>query len=186
MGKKNIRFYTRKGDEGFTGVIGEERISKSDLRIEMLGVIDETNAAFGLARSLSRSEDVKTILLKVQRELYILMAEVAAVSDNENLEEIIDEEMISWLEAQTDHYSNRVQIPKAFIIPGDTVSSAALDQARAVVRRAERRAVELFQNDQLQNKLILKYLNRLSSLCFVLELYQLEESLGYPTLTKEK
>jgi cob(I)alamin adenosyltransferase len=186
MKKKMVRFYTRKGDEGYTGVIGDQRVSKSDPRIELLGTIDETNAAFGMARSLSKSEDIKTILLKIQRELYILMAEVAVSTDSSAKSETIDDEMISWLEAQTDHYSNKVQIPKAFIIPGDSSSSAALDQARAVVRRAERRAVELFQNDLIKNKQILKYLNRLSSLCFVLELYQLEDLVGYPTLGRDK
>ena len=173
-------FYTRMGDKGDTGVLGEGRVSKYDLRVEALGSIDEANAALGWARSFSTVEKSKLILLKVQKDLYKIMAEVAATPDIADQFKFVTEEQVRWLEEQIDQITQTVIVPKQFIVPGDTISGAALDMSRTVVRRAERRVVELYHQGGIQNPLILSYFNRLSSLCFVLEL--LENS----TITKSE
>ncbi len=178
-------FYTRKGDDGFTGVLGEGRVPKSDTRMEALGAIDEATAALGVARWQVQSDIIPPLLLRVQKELYLLMAEVAATQENQEKFRSIGAEQVSWLEEITDSISQTVHLPKEFIIPGDTASGAALDLARTIVRRAERRAADLFHRNELSNVQILRYLNRLSSLLFVLELQE-NQSQGKdrPTLAR--
>jgi cob(I)alamin adenosyltransferase len=166
-------FYTRKGDDGSTGLLGPGRIEKSDLRIEAIGAVDEASAALGLARSICRG-DGGALILQVQRDLYGLMAEVAATPENAARFRVINAERIAWLEAQIDQISAEIKLPGEFIIPGDIPAGGALDLARAVVRRAERRLVELAQRGDIQNPELLRYLNRLSSFCYVLELYEIQ------------
>jgi cob(I)alamin adenosyltransferase len=163
-------FYTRRGDEGFTGLLGEGRVAKEDARIEAIGTIDEVSAALGLARAHIHSPEGPALLLHIQRDLYGLMGEVAATPENAQRFHAIDGEKVAWLEAQVDALSKLVEIPREFIIPGDTVEGAFLDLARAIVRRAERRVADLFHRGDVTNPDLLRYLNRLSSLCFVLEM----------------
>lgn len=165
-------FYTRTGDEGTTGLLGEGRVPKFDLRIEALGALDEATAALGLARATARAAQIGPLLLDTQRDLYHLMAEVGATPENAAKFRKIDQQRVEWLEAQTDAIEKIVEMPREFIIPGETQSSAALALARTVVRRAERRVVELFHAEALDNVALVAYLNRLSSLCFVLELLE--------------
>jgi cob(I)alamin adenosyltransferase len=177
-------FYTRGGDEGFTGLLGDMRVSKSDLRMEVLGSIDEVNASLGMARSLAEAQEIKEIILKVQRDLYSLMGEIAATAENASVFRVINHEHVDWLEKNTDRLTSLAKVPREFIVPGDTPSSAALDVARTVVRRAERRSVDLYQQKGFANPEILRYLNRLSSLCFVMELFENQTVTGKekPTL----
>jgi cob(I)alamin adenosyltransferase len=163
-------FYTRTGDEGTTGLLGEGRVSKFDARIEALGAVDEATAALGLARASVQLPQTATLLLEVQRDLYKLMAEVSATPENATRFRAIDESRVNWLEAQTDALEVTLEMPREFIVPGDRPSSAALALARTIVRRAERRVVALFEAGQLENLQLLAYLNRLSSLVFMLEL----------------
>jgi cob(I)alamin adenosyltransferase len=165
-------FYTRKGDDGTTGLLGDARVPKFSLRIDSIGTLDEANAALGLVRSQSCSNEIREIILKVQNHLYLMMSEVAATKDNAASFSKIDGETVSWLEEETDRISLKVTIPKEFIIPGDTVGGAFLALSRTIVRRAERRISELLNLSELVNYEILRYLNRLSSLCFVLEIYE--------------
>jgi cob(I)alamin adenosyltransferase len=165
-------FYTRTGDEGNTGLLGEGRVPKFDLRIEALGALDEATAALGLARSAAHATQSVALILETQRDLYRLMAEVGATPENAATFRSIDAARVQWLETQTDALSEIVPMPSEFIIPGENPSSAAMSLARTVVRRAERRVVELFQQGGLENPHLLAYLNRLSSLCFVLELLE--------------
>ena len=179
-------FYTRMGDKGDTGILGEERVPKYDLRVETLGVIDEANSVLGWARSLSTSDEIKQIILKIQQDLYKIMAEVAASPANADQFKYVSEEQVRWLEGQTDKITQKVNIPKEFIIPGDTLAGAALDMSRTVVRRAERRIVELWHHKGIQNPQVLRYFNRLSSLCFALELLEnwIITKSEHPTLAK--
>jgi cob(I)alamin adenosyltransferase len=163
-------FYTRRGDEGYTGLLGEGRVPKEDLRMETLGAIDEAGAALGLARAHVSSAGTAALILQVQRDLYGLMGEVAATPENAVRFRVIDAQKVSWLEAQVDALTAQVEIPREFIVPGDTVQGAFLDVARTVVRRAERRVSDLLHRKDIQNIELLRYLNRLSSLCFVLEI----------------
>ena len=91
---------------------------------------------------------------------------------------------VTWLERQTDELSKLVEMPKEFILPGDSVAGAALSLARAIIRRAERRVVELFDAEEIKNPDLQRYLNRLSSLCFVLELLENKAAGNKTTLAK--
>ncbi len=165
-------FYTRTGDDGTTSLLGKGRFSKSDARLEALGSVDEASAALGLARALCLAEQTALILTEVQRDLYRLMSELAALPENAARFRSIDSARVSWLETQTDEISALTQVPQEFILPGETPAGAALALARTIVRRAERCVVALKENGTALNPDLIRYLNRLSSLCFVLELLE--------------
>lgn len=165
-------FFTRKGDDGTTGLLGETRVVKHDLRMEALGSLDEASATLGLARSTVSATEIKEIILKIQKKLYLLMSEVAAEKENAEKFKHIDSENTVWIEQQIEEFSHKVSIPKEFIVPGDTLGGACLATARTIVRKGERRVSELLYNGELVNQQVLVFLNRLSSLLFVLELYE--------------
>jgi cob(I)alamin adenosyltransferase len=166
-----MSFYTRKGDDGTTGLLGKGRVSKHNTRMEAIGTLDEASASLGLARATVQNEGIKILLLVAQRDLYRLMAEVAAGPDHAE-QFHFDPNRVVWLEEQTDAFTRVVEMPKEFIVPGDTSGGAALSLARTVVRRAERRVVELFDKKEITNPALQQYLNRLSSFLFVLELVE--------------
>ena len=178
-------YYTRTGDDGFTGLLGEGRVPKNHPITEAVGAIDEATAAIGLARAHASDEDTTTILLQVQRDLYHLMAEVVARPENAARFRKIDEQTIGWLEERIDAVGHRVEMPGDFILPGDTLSGAMLALARTIVRRAERNVVGLYHQGTLENPSLLHYLNRLSSLLFLLELLEYHLSSSGSTLAKE-
>jgi len=178
-------FYTRTGDDGSTGLLGEGRLPKYHPRIETLGALDEASAALGLARALSQDPQTKPILLEVQRDLYALMAEVAATPENAERFRTLGLPRVQWLESQSDHLSEMVSLPAEFILPGDSLSGAALALSRTIVRRAERRVAELLDRGEIRNPILLQYLNRLSSLCFALELLE-NQSVGHDTTLAKK
>jgi cob(I)alamin adenosyltransferase len=166
------KFYTRGGDDGYTGLLGPGRVAKEDARLEAVGTVDEANAALGIARAHARSEEWRAVLLQIQKDLYGLMAELAAPMENAEKFRSINPLRVAWLEGQVDSLTARVMIPKEFIVPGDVVEGAYFDLARAVVRRAERRVADLAHRGEITNPDLLRYLNRLSSFCFVVELYE--------------
>lgn len=180
-----MTFYTRTGDDGTTGLLGEGRVTKTHPRIEALGALDESTATLGLARAQARDPRCERILLEAQRDLYKLMAEVAATPEQADAFHFIDASRVDWLESQIDTLSATVTMPREFIIPGDTLAGAALSLARAVIRRAERRVVELIEAKEISNSDLGRYLNRLSSLCFVLELVENAAAGKDTTLAKE-
>ena len=180
-----MTFYTSKGDDGTTNLLGEGRVAKYHARIEAVGTLDESTAALGLARAQCLDPHSGPILLEAQRDLYKLMAEVAATPENAQKFHFIDQARVRWLEGQTDELSKLVEMPKEFIIPGDCLAGAALSLARAIIRRAERRVVDLFDLNELTNPDLQRYLNRLSSLCFVLELVENKAAGHTTTLAKE-
>ena len=167
-----MTFYTSKGDDGTTGLLGEGRVPKYHARMEALGALDEASAALGTARAQAGKEDSASVIIQAQRDLYKLMAEVAATPENAERFRSIGPENVQWLEQQTDRLGRTVQAAREFILPGDTAAGAALSLARAIVRRAERRVVALFDAGGIGNEHLQRYLNRLSSLCFVLELVE--------------
>ena len=181
----HMKFYTGTGDDGTTGLLGEGRVSKTDARIETLGALDESTAALGLARAQANDPRSGKILLEAQRDLYKLMAEVAATPGQADRFQAIDAGRVAWLEAQVDMLASNTSMPREFIIPGDTLAGAALSLARAVIRRAERRVVELSNIKEISNPELTRYLNRLSSLCFVLELVENNVAGKATTLAKE-
>jgi cob(I)alamin adenosyltransferase len=178
-------FYTRNGDDGKTGQLGEGRLPKYHPRIEVLGVLDEASAALGLSRALSQAPQSKPILIDVQRDLYAMMSEIATTPENTERFRTLGLPRVQWLESQADSLSALVPLPSEFILPGDSLSGAALALTRTIVRRAERRVVKLLDSGEIQNPIILQYLNRLSSLCFVLELLE-NQSAGHDTSLAKK
>ena len=180
-------FFTRSGDDGFTGLLGAGRYPKHDLRLEALGAIDEASAALGVARSHVQNDENKARLLKIQRHLYGVMAEVAATPENVEKFQQINALQVNWLEEQAEALTQSTPLPSGFIVPGDNKPAAFLDLARTVVRRAERQVAALAHRDELKNPELLRYLNRLSSLCFLMELNEttIEEGRN-PTLAKSE
>ena len=160
------------GDDGSTGLLGKGRLPKYHLRIETLGALDEVSAALGLARSLCKAPQTAGILIEVQRDLYTGMTEVAAIPDSTDHFKGLDQARVAWLESQVELISAAAPAPQEFVLPGDSVSGAALSLARTVVRRSERRVVELFDRGEIKNMVLMRYLNRLSTLCFALEILE--------------
>src|SRR3954451_12459834 len=160
-----MRMYTGKGDDGTTGLLFGGRVSKADPAPEAYGAVDEAQAALGLARAeAERGGELDGILLHVQRDLYVLMAELATLPANRSKLEagrtLVSPEMVAAVERLTDDLAARFPMPTDFVLPGDTRTSAALELARTVVRRAERAAVAV----AAEGSSVLPYLNRLSSL----------------------
>jgi cob(I)alamin adenosyltransferase len=179
-----MSFFTRRGDSGTTGLLGKGRVSKHNARIEAIGSLDEASAAIGLARASVRDDRTGPLLLETQRDLYRVMAEVAATPESVG-QFHFDADRVGWLEQQIEGLSKIVQVPGEFIVPGDTPGEAALSLARTVVRRAERRLVELFEKKKTANPALQAYLNRLSSLLFALELLE-NKAAGIETTSVKK
>jgi cob(I)alamin adenosyltransferase len=164
------------GDQGETSLLYGVRVPKDDPRCEAYGTVDEAVSALGLARSLSQDERVREILLKVQQDLFTLSSELATpierYSDFAQKYPKVSLEMVQQLEDLITELEAKIEIPRSFIIPGSTPSSAALDLARAIIRRAERRLISLKETGQVANEELPKYLNRLSDLIFILARYE--------------
>ena len=168
------------GDDGYTDLLGPERVAKYDLRPETYGTLDEASSALGLARALSQQDRVRDILRRMQHDLYLMMAEVATpLPQLEKLPYRITEEQAGWLDTTITELEQEVQMPRQFVLPGASAASAAIDLARTIVRRAERHAVELVHKEEMPPGQVLRYLNRLSSLLFVLARYE-EAASGAP------
>jgi len=179
------QFYTGRGDSGKTGFLGEGRISKSSARIEAVGSVDEANAALGLARAFSESERVQKILLHVHQQLYYLMSELSADPDTASQFDRIHQREVDWLEEQIASLEEAFVMPREFIVPGGSPASGALALARTIVRRAERQTIALFEAGGFCKEVLIAYLNRLSSLVFVLEVYVSSQSGNGLRLAKE-
>ncbi len=177
------RFYTGRGDQGYTDLLGA-RIPKHHPVTELIGALDETTSQLGMARALAKSERTKTVLLEIQRDLYKMMAELAFTSDELANAYRTTAEDLARLESMTDEIVGDVEIAREFIVPGDTVSGAALDVARVVTRRTERLATRMAHAANLRNDVLLAYLNRLSSLLFVLGRLEEQEEGVRPTKAK--
>lgn len=163
---------TGTGDTGYTGLLGEQRVPKYDPRPDTFGTVDEATSALGLARAATQEQKVKDLIYHVQQELYLLMGELATPPENyEKMGLRVTKEHVQRLEQVEEDLKREVEIPNKFIIPGDTLDGAALDLARTIIRRAERMAVKLLHDGIIQNGEVVRYLNRLSDVIFVLARY---------------
>jgi len=168
------RIYTKKGDDGTTTLWYGGRVPKSNARTEAYGAIDEAGSVLGVARSLCgpRDADVARDILRVQRELFVAGAELATAPEAagrlEDEVSRITDAMVDALDGEIDRYMDQVSLPPKFVITGGTQLSAQLDVARAVLRRAERRAVALRDEDGLASEAVLRYLNRASDLVYAM------------------
>jgi cob(I)alamin adenosyltransferase len=175
---------TGRGDDGTTGLLfGGDRIPKDDLRTEAYGTIDEAVAALGLARAELDQKgrlgvlphalgEIEDLVLQIQRELFVVGAELAAnpaawdrLRDDQTR---VSAAMVSRIDAVLADYEARITFPTEFVVPGETRTSAALELARTVLRRAERRAVTLDRAGLVPGEHLLSYLNRLADLLWVL------------------
>lgn len=164
-----MKIYTRDGDDGSTGLYFGGRVAKSSDQIEVNGAVDEAQATFGWARSLSElGGRINELLIVIERDLWVLMAEVATSPANRRKlsagKSLVTAEMITRLEEQIDALSSEIEMPKEFVVPGENQLAASLDVARTVVRRAERIAVGY----SLENSFVVAYLNRLSDLAWTM------------------
>ena len=171
-----VRIYTRKGDDGTTGLWYGGRVSKSDGRPEAYGAVDEAASALGVARAGAGDDaELDADILRLQNELFVAGAELATAPEAaERLEagvSKVTEGMVERLESDIDRYMDRVDLPPKFVIPGGTELSARLDVARAAVRRAERRVVDLQRAGELADTTVLRYLNRASDALYAMARY---------------
>lgn len=180
-----MRIYTRKGDDGTTGLLFGGRVRKDDPRIELNGAADEAQAALGLARAeAAPGSELDELLVSLERDLWVLMAEVATAPDNRHKlkpgSTLVTEDMVRALEERIDAIGARSEMPTEFVVPGQGRAAAALDMARTVVRRAERLALALMagpgSTDGATSQVV-PYLNRLSDLCWMLARWQESEHL---------
>ncbi len=161
-----MKIYTKTGDDGTTGLQGGRRISKSDLRIQAYGAVDETNSAIGLALTYELDLDLRELLTRIQNELFVAGSDLSN-PDLTNTKNRITEPMISYLESKIDRFESELAPLTNFILPGGHKVAASLHLARTISRRAETTVVELSKSEQL-NTSCQKYLNRLSDLLFVM------------------
>lgn len=171
-----MSWYTKKGDDGTTGLLFGGRVRKDDPAPRAYGAVDEAQAAFGLARAEAKpGGELDSILLGVERDLYVLMAELATAPENRRKltagSTLVTPEMVEEVGRLTDEVSTRFEMPRDFVLPGASRCSAALELARTVVRRAERDALSV----AAEGSSVLPYLNRLSSLAWALARWQEEE-----------
>lgn len=165
-----MRIFTRTGDAGETGLWGGRRVSKDAPRVEATGAVDELNAHLGAARALLADGDLAALLGRLQNELFDLGGDLAAALDDAGERPgvvRVRAEQVARLEAEIDVLEQGLPPLRRFILPGGSPAAAALHIARAVCRRAERRVVALSRLEAI-NPEVLRYLNRLSDLLFVL------------------
>lgn len=164
---------TRRGDDGSTGLLDGRRVAKYDLRPEAYGTLDEAHAFIGLARSRCGTPQIADLLLMMQNHLYLINAELACPPDQlQRLPHKLGAAELADLEAPLAEIEAKLQLPPRFVLYGQMESSALLDVARAVVRRGERRVLELHAAEPLANSHLLPYLNRLSDALFLLARYE--------------
>jgi cob(I)alamin adenosyltransferase len=163
------RVTTRTGDEGYTSLLGEGRVAKYHRRPETYGTVDEATSAIGVARAHLQDARMAEELYEIQRDLYVLMAELATPAENyEKVDFKIRAEAVGRLDRWSEDLKGRVEIGKEFVMPGGSVPGSFLDLARTIVRRAERQVARLYHDGDVRNVYALQYLNRLSDYLFIL------------------
>lgn len=169
-----MKIYTKRGDKGYTFLIGGEKVPKDDLRVEAYGTIDELSSFFGFACSRGEASEFSEILIKIQKELSKLMVILATPSSKRGkpISAHITQEDIKWIEDRIDEIEVKIPKLKSFILPGGSELASILHICRAITRRAERRVVSLkTKTDDNELDLVITYLNRLGDLLFVMARY---------------
>jgi cob(I)alamin adenosyltransferase len=182
-----VKIYTRKGDDGTTGLyFGGARVAKDSAAISVNGDVDEAQAMLGLARAeAAPGSELDELLLELERDLWVLMAEVATAPANRHKlvagATLVTDDMVGALEARIDSLNDRFEMPKEFVVPGQNRVSAALDVARTVVRRAERGFTGAGLAPESGSS-VGPYLNRLSDLVWTMARWQEGEHIGSRSL----
>ncbi|MFW9927638.1 MAG: cob(I)yrinic acid a,c-diamide adenosyltransferase [Candidatus Thorarchaeota archaeon] len=184
------RIYTRVGDKGETGLLSGERVQKDNPRVEAYGTVDELGATLGVAK-VHASERIANYIHEIQQKLFLINAELAtnpdALDEDDPLQSMkkIAAEDVEFLEKIADELSEELPLLTNFVIPGGTKAAAFLHVSRTVCRRAERRIVQYARNEPVNVDLV-KYINRLSDLLFVMSRYEnLEEGDGDQVISRE-
>lgn len=171
-----MKIYTKRGDDGTTGLLYGGRVSKDDVRTNVYGTLDETVSALGIARAAGLVPRVEDIVVRLQREMFVVGAQLATLDENQaRLEQGISKvtpAMTEQAEREIDALLDEHPLPNEFILPGETMGSAGLDLARSTIRRAERQAVAMDSDGLVPDPEILRYLNRASDLLFTLARYE--------------
>lgn len=171
-GVKRLVDLTGAGDDGTTGLLGGGRAPKDELRIEAYGTVDEASSALGLARALAGDPLTRTICEEVQRGLYRAGAELATNPEDAGRFGRLEAADVERLEALSAQLEELAPMPREFILPGATPAGGALDLARTIARRAERRTLALSRTSPDVGPELRRWLNRLSLLLFLLARYE--------------
>lgn len=159
---------TKTGDKGKTALIGGDRVSKADFRVETYGTIDELGAAMGFARSICGDVEINELTKSIQRELFLVAGSVANPKFEEAPQPYVTEEMVERLTDEVSRIEKIEGILSDWSLPGDVSSAAAFDIARTVCRRAERCVVRMHESGENVDTKIITYLNRLSDLLWLI------------------
>ncbi len=166
MAKTRItKVYTKTGDKGLTSLVGGERVSKASLRVDSYGDVDELNAVLGIIRSQGVDDEINSLIIKIQNDLFIMGADLASPMDIEVPR--VSAESVENLETVIDKFLDELEPLKEFILPSGNAGGSYLHFARTVSRRAERKVVKLMEQEEIGENVLI-YLNRLSDLLFVL------------------
>ncbi len=160
-----MKIYTKTGDDGTTGLIGNKRVKKSNPRIATYGMVDELNAALGIVLSSKLGKDIRDLLIKIQNDLFVVGADLAN-PNLDNKSNRVSSEMVLYLEKEIDRLEEKLLPITFFILPGGDLVASQVHMARAICRRAEINVVNLSEVDQINNECLV-YMNRLSDLLFV-------------------
>lgn len=173
-----MKVYTKTGDDGTTGLFFAGRVSKDDVGPRSYGDVDEAVSALGIARAeCDRGSELDELLVRLQRELFVVGAELATAPENRHKlkpgQWLVTTAMVEALEPIIDDVTDRFEMPQEFVLPGQNRRAAGLDLARSVVRRAERSAVTAVRDGWIPPESnVVRYLNRLSDLCWTLARWQ--------------
>ncbi|MCK5343025.1 MAG: cob(I)yrinic acid a,c-diamide adenosyltransferase, partial [Candidatus Heimdallarchaeota archaeon] len=164
---------TKKGDSGYTSLLRGARVPKHHLIIEAGGSLDEANSLLGLARASSKEKRIKRIILQFQKHLFTMGAEFSVSKGGRNSpKKRISEQDVKWLERLVEEFEESLALPPGFVAFGQEEGSSHLDVARTSVRKVERMAAKMKSEKMIENPYILKYLNRLSDLIFLLACFE--------------
>lgn len=159
---------TKTGDKGETGLLSGERVSKTDLRVEAYGLLDELVSHLGVARALKPSDEIVLILKQIQTDLFRLGAELASSKLDPRWKVTpIGKKDVEQLETWVNRFEPALGLPKSFVLPGGSSASATLDVARTVARHLERKMCGLIEKKKYANREAIRYINRLSDTLFV-------------------
>lgn len=166
-----MKIYTRRGDDGSTGLFHGGRVAKDETGPEAYGTVDEAVSALGVARAAATGT-LHDRILEVQREMFVVAAELATAADKRGMltagTTLVTGEMVARLEARIDAVEDETGLPTEFVVPGGSAAAAALDLARSITRRAERRAVSHVRACGITDCWVVPYLNRLADYLYVL------------------
>ena len=169
---KSYSITTKKGDKGRTGLLDGSRVIKTNIRPEAYGTLDEAAAFIGLARSHTDLDEIADFLLLIQNHIYYINSELACPTESLHLlERTLTSNDLKSVEEKADAFEKKLNLPRKFVLYGETVVSAYLDVSRAVIRRAERRIEELNAQEEIKNSHLRAYINRLSDALFILARY---------------